>query len=148
MEPIKIEATFSTPKIWFDEITNNLYITGTSSPENAKEFYTPVMDWFNVLNQITTKINITVIFDLKYFNSSSFRYIKDILIVIANLQKSYLGIVVVWNYYSEDSDMLEDAMLLSEITGATISYNPIDADSHKMDLNSLLRKIVKGKLKR
>ena len=45
MEPIIVEGTPKTPAVKFDAEAGILEIKGRSIPENAIEFYRPLVDW-------------------------------------------------------------------------------------------------------
>ncbi len=78
MEALKIEATVDTPGIILDPNNNSFEISGKSYPEDTKEFYQSVLLWMDsYVASPNPKTNF--VFKLKYFNSSSYKPIFDIL---------------------------------------------------------------------
>ena len=70
MDPIKIEGTPKTPTVNFNAESGVLEIKGRSIPENAVEFYKPLVDWIGLMAdslRTTTQVNV----QLEYFNTSS-----------------------------------------------------------------------------
>ena len=70
MDPINIEGTPKTPTVNFSSDSGVLEIKGRSIPENAVEFYKPLVDWIGSYGdsaQSNTEVNI----QLEYFNTSS-----------------------------------------------------------------------------
>jgi len=63
MESLIIQKSEDTPQIEFDLVTGIFSITGRSLPENAIEFYKPILDWTeSVLSESTGK---TYVFQIK-----------------------------------------------------------------------------------
>ncbi len=100
MENILIKATSRTPYVSFDSSSGKLELRGRSIPENAPEFYEPLMEWIEqYANQPAEATSLIMDFD--YFNTSSskmFRILFEELEVIL-LQKHKVEIK--W-YYSDD----------------------------------------------
>lgn len=46
MEPINIKETMKIPVIRYDYDNHNIEIKGKSIPEDPREFFTPVLQWF------------------------------------------------------------------------------------------------------
>ena len=104
---MQIQACSDTPFINFNEKTCVLEIIGRSFPENAKEFYKPVLTWVKKLkleanNQYTCKIN------LEYFNTASSKFLLELFQTFYTLQTKYsVPVTVEWIYENEDKDMKE-----------------------------------------
>ena len=67
MDPIVIEGTPKTPVVNFNSNAGVLEIKGRSIPENAIEFYKPLIEWIESYGsgpKETTNVNI----QLEYFN--------------------------------------------------------------------------------
>ncbi|NOZ48135.1 MAG: DUF1987 domain-containing protein [Chlorobi bacterium] len=58
-----VESTSKTPKIDLDKNTGELKIIGRSLPEDAKEFYKPVLKWLDYYFQSP---NVTTIYYSKF----------------------------------------------------------------------------------
>jgi len=115
MDSLIIEATEDSPKIIFDIVSNRFIISGESRPENAGKFYTPVINWIikfeEVLylrkNESKEDSSLVFIFKLDYFNSTSAKYIMDILLIIKKFVEQGYKINIEWHYDKRDDDMLD-----------------------------------------
>jgi hypothetical protein len=106
MQPLKIEATGSTPVVVLDKDKGIFEISGISLPNDAIGFYQPVINWFN--NYIETPNPATkLIFKLEYFNSASSKIFMGILRAFDNAIHSGREILVEWCYIADDADTLE-----------------------------------------
>ena len=83
-----------------------LSIEGRSIPENAVSFYEPVLAWIEQYlksPETLTKVN----FKIEYLNSSSNRFIYNILKALDEAYQKGTNIVVNW-YYEEDDDTMRN----------------------------------------
>lgn len=107
IEAITIEGSPKTPTINFDGESGVLEIKGRSIPENAIEFYKPLIDWLtNYADnpQAQTKVNV----QLEYFNTSSSKCILDVFKKLESIQNSKASSISInWHYEEDDEDMLE-----------------------------------------
>jgi hypothetical protein len=106
MEPIQIAGTPKTPTVIFDSEKGILEIKGRSIPENAIEFYKPLVDWLDdyaKTPQKQTDVNI----QLEYFNTSSSKCILDVFKKLEAVRKDDNKVTVKWYYEEDDEDMLE-----------------------------------------
>lgn len=101
MEPISIKDFNKTPAMNFDNTTGKLEIKGISIPENSKEFYAPFLDWINQYMANPHKSTMMNI-QLEYFNTSSQKFILEILKKIELLFND--GHEAVINWYVEEND--------------------------------------------
>ena len=116
MQKLIIEPTKTTPEITFSPDDNIFLIKGVSSPEDVRALYYPVIEWVNIfIDDImdgTLKLygeNAPVILkiDLSYFNSSSAKFLYDILSEMKRLSIAGVPFIVEWYYDNEDIDMKE-----------------------------------------
>jgi hypothetical protein len=115
MKAFKVEATEFTPKIFFDTESLPFIISGVSRPENANEFYEPVIDWLKLYKEnplITTDID----FRFDYFNTSSLKYFLIILSQFKEIVDSGKKVSINWYYDEEDDSMLEAGRNLEELS--------------------------------
>lgn len=111
-----IEPTSKTPLIDFSS-AGKLVIAGSSFPENAKEFYDPIIDWIGQLQ--AQNINMDVV--LEYMNTASAKKLLELLRQLeANLKIANL--TVNWYYEKDDDDGLEAGQILAE-TLSRINFN-------------------------
>lgn len=106
MDNLIIEKTKSSPAINFNAATGKCEISGSSYPENASEFYNPIFDWLNkFFTEITGELYFT--FKLDYLNSSSIKFISEIVDKIDKYGKAGIKAEIEWHYKEEDEDILE-----------------------------------------
>jgi len=127
MQKLYINSGPNTPEIHFSPDENIFLISGRSAPEDVRAIYYPVIQEIkNIVNDIIVgKYSIytpenPLIFkvDLTYFNSSSTKFLYDILFELKRLPPSGIQIIVEWFYDDEDLDMKEagnDIALLAEM---------------------------------
>lgn len=122
MNPLLIDTTKITPKISFEPEKRMFEIAGESRPENVKEFYEPLLKW---LDQYSTEINsqklnfsdnpLTFNFKLDYFNSSSSKFIFDIIKKIVEMHSNGINVKIDWYYEDGDDDMRDAGSELSRM---------------------------------
>ncbi len=113
MKALLIQATADTPKVHLDKDNNIFEISGLSLPEDAIEFYKPIMNW---LEQYSVEPNSQTHFNLKleYFNTASSKQIIQLLLFLEKLNvKSKVKIF--WHYKDIDEDMHDLGEEYSEI---------------------------------
>jgi len=115
MKKLHIEPSAYTPEIDFDPEKALLSIRGNSSPEDVRSLYYPVIDWLREFyGQITkkeytfSKSNPLIMrIDLGYFNSSSAKFLFDIINEMKKIKEAGCRVSVEWVYEREDLDMKE-----------------------------------------
>jgi hypothetical protein len=131
MQKLYIAPTRDSPEIIFSPEENNFIISGTSAPEDVRALYYPVIDWFKEFakelsenEKLTEDILKPIRFriDLKYFNSSSAKFLFDILVELKNLINSGAQVIVVWYYEKDDPDLKEAGNDLSDIAGMEFEF--------------------------
>ncbi|HPD95963.1 MAG: DUF1987 domain-containing protein [Bacteroidales bacterium] len=128
MEPLRIEAEVDSPEIYFNPDTKVFSMSGISHPENAKEFYQVVLDWLDEYYEFTKNLppsKIIVDLNFKYINSSSYRYLREVLRKIAMFKNNQFDIEVIWNYYENDEDLLSEGIVLFELPEINLPYRCI-----------------------
>ncbi len=130
MDSLIITKTEDSPQITFDVNSNRFEISGESRPENAGKFYGPVIKWITDLesilywrkNESTGNSKVTFVFKLDYFNSTSAKYIADIIAIIKKLIANDYKIEIEWHYDKRDDDMLDAGKEFAEIYDVTFNY--------------------------
>ena len=106
MKSLKVERTKQTPEINFDAKKGILQISGRSIPENTFEFYDPLLTWIN--GYILEPNEKTIIkIQLEYFNTSSSKYILEILKKLKKLHIDNKNVQDEWYYEEDDEEMME-----------------------------------------
>jgi hypothetical protein len=124
MQKLIIERGHRTPSIRLSPDENIFYIRGESSPEDVRKLYYPVVEWikkfteeildggfktFNNENPLRFQI------DLDYFNSSSAKFIFEIIMEFKKLPPVGVPVLVEWYYDDEDNDMKDAGVDFSKL---------------------------------
>lgn len=131
MNLLRIESTKFTPGIVLDPENHVHEFYGFSLPENALEFYMPVIDWLNdykgqLLNANQRPAEVNVIFKLTYYNSSSLRKLIEIFGIFSEMFRHGINVNILWQYDSEDPAMAESGKEIGEIAKIpvnVVAYN-------------------------
>ena len=120
MEILRIAATRNTPAIFIDPAGNRFRMVGNSLPENAGEFYTPVI---GQLKQALPELDNGSIFEfcLPYFNSSSLKAIYLMLVEIKKEIDKGKQFEVIWHVEEDDDFMSEAAETFTEMCGIELT---------------------------
>ncbi|MBN2215376.1 MAG: DUF1987 domain-containing protein [Bacteroidales bacterium] len=121
MKAFKAEATEFTPKIYFDPDNLPFIIAGVSRPENANEFYEPVIDWLRLYKE-NPLIETDIDFQFDYFNTSSLKYFLIILSQFKEIVDSGKKVRISWYYDEEDDSMLEAGRNLEELSELNFKF--------------------------
>ncbi len=125
MEPLRIQSAIDTPEVNFDPKTLLFTISGISHPENAKEFYTRILVWLDEFferNQTSDLGTVTAELSFRYINSSSYKYLREILRKLTVFHKKGFQIEVVWKYQQDDEDLLEEGQVLLGLPDIKLSH--------------------------
>ncbi len=105
MRKINLKSTEDTPQVEYLDGENILRIWGRSLPEDAWSFYEPVIEWASVYSPNSTSTALVIELFLEYFNSSSGRYILELLSTLE--KKGPNNVKVIWRAEKDDDLMLE-----------------------------------------
>jgi hypothetical protein len=106
MDPLIIEKTRTKPNIIFDKANGIFEIKGKSLPENAEEFYNPIIEWLKAYLE-NPNPSTMLVFEMEYVNSSSSKKIYEIIEMLETPAKNGIDVKVNWRYLEEDDDTLE-----------------------------------------
>ena len=101
MENLQIAKTSRTPAVSLDAEKGLLEIKGMSIPQNAKEFYKPIMQWIEQYSQNPT-LKTVMIMRFGLYNTSTAKYIMDMLKTFETLHKKGNDIKIQWQYEQGD----------------------------------------------
>ncbi len=110
LAPLEIPAGKDTPEVRFDPEQRTFRIVGSSYPENAAKFYVPILAWLEDFKQQVSKDDgeYTFEFHFEYFNTSSSKFILQILQRIQQIaSEKGVPIRMRWYYYEDDPDIEE-----------------------------------------
>jgi hypothetical protein len=106
LEPLKIEPTHKTPKVYFDPEKNQFELSGRSIPEDSVGFYKKILDWIEeYAAQPNPKTEFK--FELEYFNTSSSKNILELLKKLEKIYQDGNDVRILWYYDEDDEDMEE-----------------------------------------
>jgi hypothetical protein len=131
MKGFNIPATEKSPKVIFDTTKYLFEMQGNSRPENVRDFYFPLIykikkhfekiiekDRIETFNEKGFTFN----FKLDYFNSSSAKFISDILVIIKDLNDKGLNLKIYWYFADGDEDMKEVGEDFSDMISVPFNF--------------------------
>lgn len=114
LEKIEIQAGEQTPYALFDKASGVMKIEGFSFSDSPYIFYTPLVEWFKeYCNQPNEETK--VLFSFIYVNSTSVKFINDILKKMDELVTSGKKAVVEWQVSPDDEDIEQLGMELKTL---------------------------------
>ena len=120
MENLIAEGSRDKPTINFDKEKGNLYLGGSSLPENVLEVYTPILNWLDeYIKQPNAKTKIE--FHFEYLNTASSRMIMRVLEKCIELNSHCEKLDINWCYTTGDLDMRDFGLELIELTNFPIN---------------------------
>lgn len=109
------EQSHTTPEIFFDAQTGVFEIKGRSIPENAMKIYRPVMEWIDEY-LVQPKQKTIINFRLSFFNTSTSKYLMEMLKKFEEVNRQGFEVEVIWYYDDEDiKDIAEDYQALVNV---------------------------------
>ncbi len=104
-----------------DSTNRKIELKGKSTPENAVQFYYPVINNIKKLfSNVTGTVHVDI--SLEYFNTSSSKCIFDMLRMLKAMESTDRSIQVNWYYEEDDEDMLETGEDYEDILGMAFKY--------------------------
>ncbi len=108
LKTIHIKATEETPEVFLNTNGDECRILGKSLPENAFDFYEPILQWIRLYcDKVEKPLKLHLQFD--YFNSSSGRYLFELLHTLeqSKFKENYR---IVWITDKDDELMFEKGL--------------------------------------
>lgn len=105
-EPLRIEPTHKTPKVYLDPTEKVFEVSGRSIPEDSVGFYKPILDWLDEYGKSPAESTLFK-FELEYFNTSSSKNILEMLKKLEEIYQSGNDVKISWYYDEDDEDMEE-----------------------------------------
>lgn len=133
MHKFYLQQTPIIPEIHLSPEDNIFIIQGTSAPEDVRSIYYPVIEWMReftdeLINEnskkYTTEEPLRFRIDLTYFNSSSAKFLYDILLELKKLSTAEIPAIIEWCYEAEDVDMIEAGEDIAELAEMEFTYIP------------------------
>ena len=136
MSKYQLEQTEKTPRIIFDPNNWLFEMEGNSRPENVRGFYKPIIEHFEeFINVEAPKLSddqkntpFVIRFKLDYFNSSSAKFILDLIMLISRFQTTGVKPQIEWYFEEGDDDMKEAGEEFEELIEQEFKYIMIKED--------------------
>lgn len=131
IDALIIERTRNSPRIYFDPACNVFEIIGESRPENVRLFYEPIVRWLDdyayeinaaMMRGLQPIKSFTIDIKLGYFNSSSAKFVFDMLHKIHLFYDLGIDVKANWYYEEGDEDMKQAGFDLSEMLDFPFIY--------------------------
>jgi hypothetical protein len=131
MQKLLIKPTETTPEIHFSPDEKIFFIRGTSSPEDVRALYYPVIQWVNNFVDSVSDNDLNIFSqaepmkfqaDFLYFNSSSAKFLYDIFSELKRLPPKGIPVIVEWFYEKEDIDLKEAGVDIALLVGMEFTY--------------------------
>jgi hypothetical protein len=107
MDNLVIEATKSSPRIFFDAERGALEIRGKSYPENVVAFYAPALEWLRAFLPTLGDKPLRLDLEIIYLNSSSSKVFFNLLELLEEWARSGGNILVNWCYHEDNESALD-----------------------------------------
>jgi len=120
MEKIVIEGSNDSPKIILDGKLGQVFIGGSSLPENVLEVYNPVLIWLDEYT-INPRPLTNIDFFYDYLNTASSHMIMRIFEKIKELAIACPKLNINWHYLKSDHDMRDFGEELKELINIPIN---------------------------
>ena len=130
-ERLYIAPSQYTPEIDFDPKKHKFKMSGVARPEDSYEFFEPLLSWVESYVKQTLEdyeqnklLNETfiIMFDFEYMNSSSSKYIFQIISIFKKFYEKRLNVSIFWYYDDPDDQILEDGEDFSEIINIPFNF--------------------------
>jgi hypothetical protein len=109
MENLFIEGSDSLPTVEFN-VNGLLKLTGRALPENAHNFFNPLITWVKEFSIDKLKIEI----NLEYFNTAVSKQLYDWLKAVES-NSNYKDIHLKWFYEEGDDEILEAGEIYEDL---------------------------------
>ncbi len=117
----------SSPKIDLDADNLKLSISGTSYPEDAYEFYKPVLEWLDSLPQ-TLSDELRCNFSFNFVSSTSHKMLFEIFVKLRSLYIDGNKVTIHWHYDEEDEDIMDMGSEFEMLVKIPVKLVPIPAE--------------------
>jgi len=107
MKDIFIARTIESPEVDFKFSCNVLSLAGEAYPENASEFFRPILLALESFLEASDNKDIEFNFRLTYFNSASTKMLYSMFGLLDESASTKNRIILNWHHDKDDDTMLE-----------------------------------------
>jgi hypothetical protein len=135
MKPIILEKTETTPLVIFNNEINQFRLEGEARPENARKFFGPLINWLDEYNKTLFYLKEEagdsylkkIVFEMyfEYLNSSSVKFMFDVLKKIEELKPNLTSLKIKWMYDEKDEDMLDNGNEFATMIDIPFEFEPV-----------------------
>ena len=104
MEVINLSSTNSSPEVTLDKKKGIFEISGVSFPEDVKDFYRPLINWFKLYFEEPNEETFLKL-KLLYMNTASSKMIYEIFQLFKLAHKAGIKVNIHWQYNKDDEQM-------------------------------------------
>lgn len=119
MQKLIIKKTEETPEIVLNPEINSFQFVATSWPEDAREFYAPILQWIKDYFENSPLKCTTFQFKLEYMNTSSSKQIAKLLSLLKQYSQKH-EIKIKWFFEKGDLDMNKEGHRFAHILNMDI----------------------------
>ena len=120
MNTLELEETSHSPKVSCRP-TGELSFAGRSIPENALDFYMPIIKWLEEYKKNPAPLT-SYVFGFEYINSISFKMIYEIMKIGSHIKENGGQVTVKWMYESDDEEILDQGKTFEAKTGLKFDF--------------------------
>jgi hypothetical protein len=128
-DPYILDSSKRTP--WIILAPGKIFVMGRSIPDDAGDFYTPVLKWVSdYVRDYDGKTRVDLGFE--YINTTSTKWIFIILKELSGMKSLQLNTTVNWYYETGDEDMNELGLILRSLLDCPIRLSELPEMTMKM----------------
>jgi GTP:adenosylcobinamide-phosphate guanylyltransferase len=126
---ILIDRTADCPYVNFSE-EGLLEIEGRSITEDVFSFWQPLIDWVaNYIKSPAKKTTLNIY--LEYSNSSTNKYLNELLRKLEVIHKKGKSVDIIWRYEEDDESILTLGQDLEALTTIPLKMVPVEIEKNK-----------------
>ena len=126
IDSLYIDSTEDTPEVKFDAEKNFFSLSKRSYPENAIDFYNPIISWIKLYGRKPNE-KTNFIFDLEYFNTASSKQIMKLILELEKLSNKS-SVTIDWKYKDIDEDMLSLGVRFQKLVELEFNFIEIPSE--------------------
>jgi hypothetical protein len=113
-----------TPSVNFNAKNGELLVEGYSIPEDARDFYIDLINWTKSYFETKPK-KVVLTFNYIYFNSSSSKYIFELLKIFQTAKENACDVKIKWCYEDDDEDLYDSGQTYLQLTNLPFEFVPV-----------------------
>lgn len=131
LKRLYVKPSEFSPEINLSHDEKIFLIQGNSRPEDVRDLYYPVVEWLSQYHDLLCQAGesfyseedpLTLRFDFGYFNSSSAKFLYDIINLMKSFSESGIPVSIKWYYNPEDIEMKEAGEDLGYLAETELSF--------------------------